>query len=172
MKHESNHKLILSLIAVALIISLGSNFYFKANMDSNIKSLTDSFTNIQTNTETRFLTLETLIENLQTKNAKDKQQLIDLIEETEKSSKEKLSELEKELQGISVESGDLSAVIGDALEGVVSVITDVSQGSGAIITEDGYIITNYHVLQGASRVAILDYKKKVYSASLINFWKL
>lgn len=44
--------------------------------------------------------------------------------------------------------------------------TRVSSGSGVIITKDGYIITNNHVVEAAERIEVM-YNKKVYPAELI-----
>ncbi|MEK6871762.1 MAG: trypsin-like peptidase domain-containing protein [Nanoarchaeota archaeon] len=49
-------------------------------------------------------------------------------------------------------SADFSSVIENVLDSVVSVMTDAGQGTGFIISEDGYVVTNAHVLAGA-RVA-------------------
>jgi len=40
-------------------------------------------------------------------------------------------------------------------------------GSGFIITEDGYILTNYHVIQNASKITVKTKDEKEYAAKLI-----
>jgi serine protease Do len=44
--------------------------------------------------------------------------------------------------------------------------TKVSSGSGVIFTEDGYIVTNNHVIASAERIEV-NYNKRVYPAELI-----
>jgi len=44
--------------------------------------------------------------------------------------------------------------------------TQVSSGSGVIFTNDGYIVTNNHVIESAERIEV-NYNKRVYPAELI-----
>lgn len=51
-------------------------------------------------------------------------------------------------------------------EGTTGGRTQVSSGSGVIFSEDGYIITNNHVIEAAERIEVT-YNKRVYPATLI-----
>ena len=42
-----------------------------------------------------------------------------------------------------------------------------ASGTGVIMTEDGYVVTNYHVIQGASRVEVLLHDDSVHNALLV-----
>ena len=43
-------------------------------------------------------------------------------------------------------------------------VESASSGSGFIVTADGYIVTNYHVVKGASTISVTLYNGEVYSA--------
>lgn len=45
--------------------------------------------------------------------------------------------------------------------------TAAASGSGFIISADGYILTNYHVIEDASSITVTDYDGKTYKAELI-----
>ena len=55
------------------------------------------------------------------------------------------------------------------VDSVVSVITDVSGGTGFVISENGYIVSNYHVIEGASTLQIMTFDDRVYDAELIGY---
>ena len=49
---------------------------------------------------------------------------------------------------------------------VVLIETDIATGSGFIITEDGYAVTNYHVVEGARSIEVVLYDNSSYPATL------
>jgi len=68
-------------------------------------------------------------------------------------------------------SGDVSAVAAKVLPSVVQINVTTSQGeaigSGVILTSDGRILTNAHVVSGAQSVTVVTSDGKKYQASVV-----
>ena len=73
------------------------------------------------------------------------------INELSKSLLEVNNNLGLEISQIKAKaSSDFSGIIETAVVSVVSIRTNIAQGTGFIITDDGYLVTNAHVLAGAN----------------------
>lgn len=64
---------------------------------------------------------------------------------------------EHQINVLRASQDDFSSVIEDVIRGVVSVGTDTSAGTGFVIDARGYLVTNYHVIQGARFIKIQTY---------------
>jgi len=66
-------------------------------------------------------------------------------------------------------SADFSGIIEEVIKSVVTVKTDVGQGTGFIIHEKGYVITNAHVLSGGTKLLVQDYEQNNFETALIGY---
>ncbi len=106
----------------------------------------------QTETESKLTEL--------TENLIETQESLNLLDES----------LNAELKKIKAStSADFSEIVEDALKSVVTVRTDVGQGTGFLISGDGFIVTNAHVLAGGKEVYVLDYEQTRHSTELIGY---
>ena len=123
----------------------------KQNLNYNV--LNNKLTELQTDTQTKFNELTTSILNAQ-KELNSLGSQIGSIDE------------EFDLLKAST-SADFSGIIEDAIKSVVTIRTDVSQGTGFIIEDQGYIVTNYHIMENAKSAGIFTFDGASHSVDLI-----
>lgn len=174
---------VIPLISVILLLIIGSNFYV-------YDKLSDDYTNKITGLNQKIDTLESELkqEVEQEKLAREKElnkldsktdvikknlesQVKDVsgtIEEVKSTTEENLADLSDKLSEIDVSSSDFSSIIEDVIKAVVNVRTNNGQGSGFIIRNDGYLITNNHVIDGASQIMVVDYSGHNFNALVIS----
>lgn len=123
--------------------------------------------------ELNYNLLDLKITNLQT----ETQSNVNTITENIIQNREELNSLNSELGIIGKEfdvlkataGDDFSGIIDNVIKSVVSVRTDVGQGTGFIITDDGYIVTNAHVLAGGSEVHSITYELEMIETEFIGY---
>ncbi len=98
-----------------------------------------------------------------------KQTLTKQIKQVEQKSQQQLAQLEGKVSNLQVSSADFTAIIPDVIKSVVSVKTNVGQGSGVFVDNDGYVVTNAHVLNGANQdqITVTTESGRTYSARFV-----
>lgn len=185
--HLSPTKALVISIALLLIVNVGTIYYYNDKLfqqdekfnakisslgneiNNNIRGLKAQLSSIDDNLTTEINLVDTNLRSFKAKNQQEINTLNDLIEEIEKQSKIQLGELKDELKSIQVSSKDFTTIIDDVLNSVVSITTDKSQGSGAIIGSGGFIVTNHHVVSDANIIRVSTYEGKAYDAQLIGY---
>ena len=66
-------------------------------------------------------------------------------------------------------SEDFSEIIEDSIKAVVTEKTDIGQGTGFILSENGFLITNAHILAGGKSLTISNYLEENLPGQLIGY---
>lgn len=111
-------------------------------------------------------TLNNKILNLQADTQNKLNELTKNIIETQKT----VEESQEELTLLKASAGeDFSGIIEDAISSVVTIRTDIGQGTGFIINKEGYIVTNAHVLEGGREIEAITSNQKIIQAIFIGY---
>lgn len=162
----------ITLVLLILIIGfLGYQQYlflnFKEATNANLAALQDNF---NSQLQVFNTNLNAKIDSLNEETVKSDEKILRVISQLEKASSTKIDELSLQLKDVKIKSQDFSAIIEDVVPAVVGVSTSQSLGSGAVITEDGFIITNYHVIdKDKENIQVFTSGDNVYDAVLIGF---
>ena len=133
----------------------------------NLLNLKNQVSALGSNLSSQIEFMDADLQNSKKQNQQETSTLSNLIDQIEQQSNIKLNELKDELKNIKIKSADFSAIVDDVLQSTVSIKTNVWQGSGAIIDRKGYIVTNVHVISGASTVKAVTYSGSTYDVNAL-----
>jgi len=117
--------------------------------------------------------LETEIKELKTDTQTKFNELTNTILKTNQeinSLGTQIGDIDEEFNTLKASVGeDFSGIIEDSIKGVVTIRTNIGQGTGFIISDQGYLVTNAHVLSGARKISAITYEQKVFEATFIGY---
>src|SRR3989344_3118402 len=102
----------------------------------------------------RVSTVDTRITEVNKERIDSDTKILDVIADLEKTSASQIEDLNMQLKDVKIKSKDFSAIIDDILPSVAGIVAGQSLGSGALLTQDGFIITNYHVIDSGKNVQV------------------
>lgn len=162
---KKHRNVLYAFVFVLLILNISSFLV----LSSRVVRLQNELKEMQFETENKTQNLLKLIVNLEEKNQKNFNDLSISINELSNSFNQQKTSFEKEISYLKSSQGDFSSVVSEAVKSVVTVRTDKSIGSGFIISPNGYIVTNFHVIADAKRLAIINYEREMMGAELVGF---
>ena len=80
---------------------------------------------------------------------------------------------DKELSAADIYEANVNATVGITTASTTNYFgyktTAAASGSGFVLTSDGYIVTNYHVVEGADKIKVTTYDDTSYDATLVGY---
>lgn len=145
----------------------GLNDQMQSNLQDLKENLGSQIDALGNNLSSQVGSVESELKDFKNQNQKEISTLSNLVDQIEQQSDIKLNELKQELKDIQIRSADFSAIVDDVLNSVVSIKTNLGQGSGVVIDRKGYIVTNVHVIKGASSIKAATYSGKIYNVDVV-----
>jgi S1-C subfamily serine protease len=163
---QKHHKIVIGTLSSLLIILLIANSVFVyilyGQLQISYSKLSADIIELKADTQSKFNDL--------TENLMGTQQDLSNLNTQLGSINQEFNTLGEQFSKLKSSVGaDFSNIIEDAVKSVVTIKTDVGQGTGFIITDDGYLVTNAHVLSGARVVQAIDYEQDTIDATFVGY---
>ncbi len=158
-KHRKAWAIIASLIAIMVVAQAFSFYLIYRNSNENLRAIKE----LKNETEGNINTLNQELQNKINSLAESITSSINSLVSSQDTLKKQIGEIKAQT------SADFSGIIEQEIKGVVTIKTDVAQGTGFLITEDGYIVTNAHVLSGAHLANAYTFDSSRYPADLVGY---
>lgn len=164
MAKEATQHIIYALVLVILVS--GIVYLQQRNLDEMESMLNTLNENLQSQNDI----LISYISDLR-KDATQKNETIKILQAEISQLKSKTLQVEEQITSLQIENQDFSAIIPSVLKSVVVIKTNVALGSGFIVDPEGYIATNYHVVEDATAGYVSTSDKVIHKVRIVGFDK-
>ncbi len=147
------------------------NAAYHAKLDTSVSNAVSNLENKDSSLERKLAeestALNSSIGNLKSNFLSITTDLNSFIAKIEQQSNIRLGELSKEIKDVSETTGDFSKIAQQSIKSVVTVSTDLGYGSGVIVSSNGLIVTNHHVVNGAKEIEVIMPNRTTYPALVL-----
>ena len=151
-----------SFLIILLIANSVFIFLLYGQLQLSYNQIEADITELKEGTQSKFNSL--------TDNILETKQDITTIETSLESIDIQISSIGEEFDELKASvSSDFSGIFENAVKSVMTIRTDVGQGTGFAITNNGYVVTNAHVLSGGHIIQAIDYEKNELPAQFIGY---
>ena len=172
-KHLKRHALPLTTLLILALLFAGYEYYQNQKITQTISKevslLQEELVQLKEKDAELSTTLKRAEQNIGTLSSSVEEkgtQIKGLTGEIQQIKNES-SLLEEKVTNLKLQNQDFSEVIENSIPSVVSIRTNVGSGSGFLVREDGYIVTNTHVIDGATAATIVTSDEKEHGVLLI-----
>ena len=160
---QRHHKIMIGSFSSLLIVLLIANsifiYFLYGQIQMSYSKLEEEITELKIDTQSK---LNEITDNIVI--TQESVKIVEMsVENINQSFKSQINVLKASA------SADFSGVIEDAVKSVVTIRTDIGQGTGFIITDDGYVVTNAHVLSGGKFVQAITSTHGAINADFIGY---
>ena len=161
MKHHRN--ILYTIVCILMIIQLTS-FIF---LSSRVSKVNGELVITQERLENASRALTSALVQYDAQNQRNFNDVTLALHDVNTQISKQQSTFEEQITLLKSSQGDFSEIITLAVKSVATVRTDRSLGSGFFISDQGYIVTNYHVIAGAKQLAVATHDRRLIEAKLI-----
>jgi len=148
---KKSHKVGITIFLIVKVLLIISVIYLALSLITIQNELQQQINQTEQNLNDKINNLEETIKLNQKITQSQVTEIRNSLAATTESLENQFAELKADVDS------DFSGIIQQEIPSVVSIGTDISQGSGFIIQEQGYVVTNAHVLSGSSFTKVLTY---------------
>jgi len=138
----------------------------KSELQQQITSLEEKNTKLNQDLQSTQVEVNKLMSDLEEKDT-EIAGLSGELDQLKIESQQQLGVLEDQITNLKIQNEDFSEVIEMTIPAVVSIRTNAGSGSGFFVRNSGYLVTNYHVIDGVRAASVVTSDGDSHGVTLI-----